>query len=140
MANSESIANGLAIPFAIRYSLLAAPHSPLAMKQSTYIGKPIGRIEDRPLLTGGGRFVGDLRLPRMLDAAFVRSPHAHARIRRVDVRAARAHPPVHAVLAFGDLIPLLSQERLPLGYRTDELPPDITPFALARDVVAFVGE
>src|SRR5260370_15902618 len=34
----------------------------------------------------------------------------------------------------------ISQERLPLGFRTDELPPDITPFALARDEVAFVGE
>jgi carbon-monoxide dehydrogenase large subunit len=110
------------------------------MKETAYIGKPVRRVEDRPLLTGGGRFVGDLRVSGMLEAAFVRSPHAHARIRGVDARAARAHARVHAVFAFPDLAPLLSQERLPLGFRTDALPPDITPFPLARDEVAFVGE
>jgi carbon-monoxide dehydrogenase large subunit len=110
------------------------------MPETAYIGESIRRIEDRPLLTGGGRFVGDLRLPGMLEAAFVRSPHAHARIRGIDARSARAHSGVHAVLAFADLVPLLSEERLPLGFRTAELPPGITPFALARDEVAFVGE
>ena len=48
------------------------------MKQGGSIGKPVARIEDRPLLTGAGRFVDDLRFPGMLQAAFVRSPHAHA--------------------------------------------------------------
>jgi carbon-monoxide dehydrogenase large subunit len=110
------------------------------VSKTAVIGKSIGRIEDRPLLTGAGRFVGDLRVPGMLEAAFVRSPHAHARIRGIDTRAARAHPQVHAVLTLADLSPFLSQERLPLGFRTDELPPDITPFVLARDEVAFVGE
>jgi aerobic carbon-monoxide dehydrogenase large subunit len=110
------------------------------VNETTVIGKSIGRIEDRPLLTGAGRFVGDLRFPGMLEAAFVRSPHAHARIAGIDTRAARAHPQVHAVLTLADLSPFLSQERLPLGFRTDELPPDITPFVLARDEVAFVGE
>jgi carbon-monoxide dehydrogenase large subunit len=110
------------------------------VSETAYIGKSIGRLEDRPLLTGGGRFVGDLRFPDMLEAAFVRSPHAHARIRGIDTRAAQSHPQVQAVLTLADLAPLLSQERLPLGFRTDELPPDITPFALARDEVVFVGE
>ena len=110
------------------------------MKETAYIGKPVRRVEDRPLLTGAGRFVGDLRVSGMLEAAFVRSPHAHARIRGVDARAARAQARVHAVFAFSDLAPLLSQARLPLGFRTDALPPDITPFPLARDEVAFVGE
>jgi aerobic carbon-monoxide dehydrogenase large subunit len=110
------------------------------MKETAYIGKPVLRVEDRALLTGSGRFVGDLRLPGMLEAAFVRSPHAHARIRAVDARPARAHPRVHTALVFADLAPLLSQERLPLGFRTNELPPDITPFALACNEVAFVGE
>ena len=110
------------------------------MNDSKYIGKPVRRIEDRPLLTGGGRFVGDLRFPGMLEAAFVRSPHAHARIRSIDTSAARRFPNVHAVLTLADLAPLLAQERLPLGFRTSDLPPDITPFVLARDEVAFVGE
>src|SRR5262249_44015146 len=105
-----------------------------------YIGQPVKRIEDRPLLTGAGRFVDDLRFPGMLQAAFVRSPHAHAEIRGIDTRPARALPGVHAVLTLADIKPLLAQERLPLQFRTAQLPPDITPVALAKDEVAFVGE
>ena len=70
------------------------------MNDSKYIGKPVRRIEDRPLLTGDGRFVGDLRFSGTLEAAFVRSPHAHARIRSIDTSAARRFPNVHAVLTF----------------------------------------
>ncbi len=110
------------------------------MAQTRYIGSSIKRIEDRPLLTGAGRFVDDLRFPDTLEAAFVRSPHAHAAIRGIDVSAARALPGVHAVFTLADLMPLLSQERLPLQFRTAQLPPDITPFVLAKDEVAFVGE
>jgi carbon-monoxide dehydrogenase large subunit len=110
------------------------------VSETAYIGKPIGRIEDRPLLKGAARFVADLRPAGMLEAAFVRSPHAHARIRGIDAAVARAHPAVHAVLTLADLAPLLANERLPLGFRTEELPDGITPFVLARDEVAFVGE
>jgi carbon-monoxide dehydrogenase large subunit len=105
-----------------------------------YVGQPVRRIEDRPLLTGGGKFLDDLRFPDMLEAAFVRSPHAHASIRAIDASAARAHPGVHAVLTLADLRPLLTSERLPLQFRTAQLPPDITPLVLADDEVAFVGE
>ena len=105
-----------------------------------YIGQAIKRIEDRPLLTGAGRFVGDLKFSDMLEAAFVRSPHAHAAIRGIDTTAARPHPGVHAVYTLADLMPLLAQERLPLQFRTAQLPPDITPLVLARDEVSFVGE
>jgi aerobic carbon-monoxide dehydrogenase large subunit len=107
---------------------------------SRYIGHSIKRLEDGPLLTGRGRFVGDLRFPDILEAAFVRSPHAHARIRSIDRAAARRAPGVRAVFTFADLKPLLAQERLPLQFRTAQLPPDITPFVLAKDEVAFVGE
>ena len=75
-----------------------------------------------------GRFVDDLHFPGTLDAAFVRSPHAHAADPRHRHRAARALPGVHAVLTLADLAPLLTQERLPLQFRTAQLPPDITPF------------
>jgi carbon-monoxide dehydrogenase large subunit len=105
-----------------------------------YIGKAIARLEDPPLLRGEARFVDDLLMPGMLEAAFVRSPHAHATIRRIDVGAARNLPGVHAVLTLADLRPLLTQERLPLQFRTANLPPDVTPFVLARDEVSFVGE
>ena len=110
------------------------------MSGARYIGKPLKRIEDLPLLQGRGRFVDDLQFPDMLHAAFVRSPHAHALIRGIDTSAAPRAPGVHAVLTLADLAPLLSQERLPLQFRTAQLPPDITPFVLAKDEVAFVGE
>jgi carbon-monoxide dehydrogenase large subunit len=111
-----------------------------AVVVTQYIGQPIKRLEDRPLLTGAGRFVADLQFSGMLEAAFVRSPHAHAAIRRIDASAARGYPGVHAVLTLADLAPLLSQVRLPLQFRTAQLPPDVTPLVLADDEVAFVGE
>src|SRR4051794_16554266 len=110
------------------------------MTDFRYIGKPVKRLEDLPLLLGRGRFVDDLQFPDMLQAAFVRSPHAHALIRGIDVRAARQSPGVHAVFSLADLAPLLSQERIPLQFRTAQLPADITQFVLAKDEVAFVGE
>jgi carbon-monoxide dehydrogenase large subunit len=116
---------------------MAAVVVPQATK---YVGQPIKRIEDRPLLTGAGRYVADLRFPDMLEAAFVRSPHAHAVIRGINASAARRHPGVHAVLTLADIAPRLTQERLPLQFRTTQLPPDITPLALAKDEVSFVGE
>src|SRR5215471_13912628 len=116
---------------------MAAVVVPQATK---YVGQPIKRIEDRPLLTGAGRYVADLRFSDMLEAAFVRSPHAHAVIRGIDTSAARRHPGVHAVLTLADIAPRLTQVRLPLQFRTTQLPPDITPLALAKDEVSFVGE
>src|SRR5260370_20569101 len=110
------------------------------MSEPLYIGKPLRRREDGPLLRGQGRFVDDLVFPGTLEAAFVRSPHPHALIRSIDARAARALPGVHAVFTLDDLKPLLAQERLPLQFRTAQLPPDITPSVLASHEVAFVGE
>ena len=110
------------------------------MTATRFVGHSIKRLEDRPLLTGAGRFVADLRFADMLEAAFVRSPHAHAELRAIDVRAAQQYPGVHAVFTLADLAPLLAQDRLPLQFRTAQLPPDITPLVLAKDEVAFVGE
>ena len=110
------------------------------MTDNRYIGKSVKRIEDLPLLQGRSRFVDDLQFPDMLEAAFVRSPHGHALIHGIDVRAARQAPGVHAVYTLADLAPLLSQERIPLQFRTAQLPADITQFVLAKDEVAFVGE
>src|SRR6266851_3123537 len=110
------------------------------MTAARYIGKPLPRVEDDPLIRGQGRFVDDLNFPHLLEAAFVRSPHAHAAIRAIDADAARRLPGVHAVFTLADLRPLLAQERLPLQFRTAELPSDVTPLVLASDEVAFVGE
>ena len=110
------------------------------MSDGKSIGRPVKRLEDRPLLTGKGRFVADLVFPGMLEAAFVRSPHAHAAIRGIDTSAARRCAGVHTVFTLADLAPRLAQERLPLQFRTTKLPRDITPLVLAKDEVAFVGE
>src|SRR5258705_12036172 len=70
---------------------------------STPIGLSVKRREDRRFLTGQGRYVDDLRLPDLLHAAIVRSPHAHARIVGIDAHRALAKPGVVAVLTFADL-------------------------------------
>jgi carbon-monoxide dehydrogenase large subunit len=101
------------------------------------IGAAVKRREDQRLLTGRGRFVADLARPGMLQAAFLRSPHAHARIRRIEMAAARAGPGVVAVLAAGDLRPharpvrALSRLR---GYAVTEMP------ALATGKARYAGE
>ncbi|HMH52649.1 MAG TPA: xanthine dehydrogenase family protein molybdopterin-binding subunit [Candidatus Acidoferrum sp.] len=68
------------------------------------IGKPILRKEDARLLTGGGRYSDDVNLPDQVYACFVRSPHAHASIERIDAAAARATAGVIAVLTGADTI------------------------------------
>jgi len=59
------------------------------LKPTTYIGQDIPRPNARRLLAGRGQYVDDLRLPRELHAAFVRSPHAHARIVSINLTEAR---------------------------------------------------
>jgi len=68
-----------------------------------YIGKPMKRKEDPRLLQGIARYVDDLRLPGMHYLAFVRSPHAHARIISIDTSAAKSAPGVLAVFTGEDL-------------------------------------
>src|SRR6478672_4339368 len=68
------------------------------------IGQPVRRKEDVRLLTGRGHYGDDLALPRMVHAAFVRSPHAHARIRSMDKTATLAVPGALAVLAGADYV------------------------------------
>ena len=66
------------------------------------IGQPLRRKEDQRLLTGGGRFSDDVSLPGESYVAFVRSPHAHARIRAIDRTSALAVPGVRAVFTHQD--------------------------------------
>ncbi|MEO5322632.1 xanthine dehydrogenase family protein molybdopterin-binding subunit [Mesorhizobium sp. CC13] len=62
------------------------------------IGARVTRKEDKRFITGGGRYVDDMVVPGMKHAAFARSPHAHADIKKIDVKAAEAMPGVIAVL------------------------------------------
>src|SRR5467141_2933623 len=66
------------------------------------LGQPVSRFEDPRLLRGGGRYVDDMVLTRMAFGHVLRSPHAHALIRSIDVTAAKAAPGVLAVLTGAD--------------------------------------
>lgn len=68
------------------------------------IGQPLPRVEDRRFVTGNGQYTDDLRLEGQLHAAFLRSPHAHAALRAVDISAAREAPGVIAVLVGQDYL------------------------------------
>ena len=94
-----------------------------------HVGAAHTRVEDDRFLTGRGRFVDDIRLPGEAYAAFVRSPHARARIGAITTDRARAMPGVLAVLTGADW-------RRDGGGETDVLwdinSHDGTPMALAR--------
>jgi carbon-monoxide dehydrogenase large subunit len=101
------------------------------------IGRALKRVEDPRFLTGGARYVGDLTLPGMLHAAFVRSPHAHAGIRRVDLTPALALPGVIAGVTGEELArrvkPVRSTSRMK-GYKATEFHP------IAFGKVRYAGE
>src|SRR5215213_1661169 len=67
------------------------------------VGARMRRKEDPRFLTGRGTYTDDVQVAGTLHTAFVRSPHAHARIRGLDVDAARSHPGVIAVYTGKDL-------------------------------------
>ena len=98
------------------------------------------RPEDRPLLTGKGRYLDDIVLPGVLHAAFVRSPHPHALIRKVDACDALALPGVHAVLTLDDLAPVLLQRRMLRHSNSGTALDRLWSFALADGEASYVGE
>jgi aerobic carbon-monoxide dehydrogenase large subunit len=107
------------------------------------IGAPLRRVEDKRFLTGHGRFVADIELSGTLACALVRSPHAHAAIRRIDASAARAAPGVVAVLTGADMAADGMAPMRPLWVvRSRDGSPMAGParFALARETVRHVGE
>ena len=69
----------------------------------SYIGKSVPRPNAKRLLAGRGRYVDDVRLPRLVHAAFLRCPHAHARLASLDVGAAARAPGVIRVVTAKDL-------------------------------------
>ena len=100
------------------------------------IGTSIQRVEDDRVLTGRGRYVDDVVLPGMLHAAFLRSPHPHARSGRIDTTAASAMPGVVSILTGTDMQRLsnpMTIQMLP-GYKSPAF------FGLATDTVRFVGD
>ena len=97
----------------------------------------VRRREDPRLITGRGEFVDDLRIGDTLHAAFLRSPHAHARIRAIDVSAAVKAPGVIGVFTAADLG--AAGEPMPIYAPHPALPVACKIRPLASDVVRFVG-
>lgn len=99
------------------------------------VGAKVRRVEDQRILTGRGHYVDDLKLPRMLHAAFLRSPVAHASITHLDVNEAQVAPGVVAVYTGADFQRLSK----PIKAVVDMGPtPEYYP--LVTDRVRFVGD
>ena len=71
--------------------------------------QPMNRFEDHRLLIGAGSYVADIKLPEMLHAVVVRSPHAHALIRKIDASRARKLPGVATVISAQDVAGVLGE-------------------------------
>jgi carbon-monoxide dehydrogenase large subunit len=74
--------------------------------REAYVGRPLKRTEDPRLITGRGQYVEDIKLPGLAHLAFLRSPHAHARVTALRTDAARRAPGVVRVVTARDLGPL----------------------------------
>lgn len=108
----------------------------LVSKEALWVGRPLKRKEDLRLITGLGRFVDDRRLPRMAYASILRSPHAHARIVKVDVsRAERADGVICALT--GDEVAKLTDPFLQISAAPAN---KLRDYCLAVGKVHFVGE
>jgi carbon-monoxide dehydrogenase large subunit len=73
-------------------------------RDGPYIGRPMPRFEDLRLLRGAGQYSDDISMPGQVVAVFVRAPHAHAIVQRIDTKAAQAIPGVLAVLTGADYV------------------------------------
>jgi CO/xanthine dehydrogenase Mo-binding subunit len=98
-----------------------------------WIGRSMKRVEDPRLLTGAGTYIDDIHLPNMAQAAVLRSPHAHARIKAIDASRAKALPGVILVMTGAEA-----------AQKTGALPcfanPPVKQMCLAVDRVRHVGE
>src|SRR6185503_12920298 len=113
------------------------------MTTTPLIGARVARKEDYRFLTGAGQYTDDVALPRQTYAAFVRSPHAHANIRRIHIDKAKRAPGVVAVYTGADLA-AAKVGGLPCGWLITDVkgqPMKEPPYpALAQGKVRHVGE
>src|SRR5881628_2074650 len=100
-------------------------------------GASVRRREDERLITGHGRYVADVALPRMLHVAVLRSPHAHARLVRIDADGARTHPGIVHVVVPADVAAL---GRLPLLVPHPSLIAPACPEILPQEIVSYAGQ
>ena len=106
------------------------------MATARVLGASIKRREDPRFITGKGNYTDDLKLPGLTHAVFVRSPHANAKIRRIDTSKAAKAPGVVAIFTGKDMTGVNS---LPCGWLLPELkiPPHMP---LASDAAHYVGD
>jgi carbon-monoxide dehydrogenase large subunit len=106
------------------------------MATARLMGASIKRREDPRFVTGKGNYTDDLKLPGMTYAAFVRSPHANAKIRKVDTAQAKAAPGVVAIFTGKDMTGVNS---LPCGWLLPDLKVPAHP-PLATEAARYVGD
>jgi carbon-monoxide dehydrogenase large subunit len=109
----------------------------VTVKPKSWIGASVERLEDLPLVTGRGRFAGDVSFPHQLHMRMVRSSYVHGRLKAIDVAAARAVSGVVAIWTADDIA-----ELSPINFR-EEPNEKLAPFrqpVLARDYVRYAGE
>jgi len=106
-------------------------------EKTRFIGRSVTRLEDPPLVTGRGRFAGDIGFPHQLHMRIVRSPVAHGRLTGIDCAAASGLAGVEAIWTAADIadLPLIEFREGPI----EALAPYRQP-VLARDRVRYVGE
>ncbi|MGC1780198.1 MAG: xanthine dehydrogenase family protein molybdopterin-binding subunit [Xanthobacteraceae bacterium] len=108
-----------------------------AETKTPWIGQPVTRLEDPPLVAGRGAFAGDINFPHQLHMRIVRSAHAHGRIVGIDAAAARALPGVFAVWTADDIAAVP-----PIDFREGSIPA-LDPYrqpVLAKERVRYVGD
>jgi len=112
-------------------------NAPATVAATRWIGRSVERLEDPPLVTGRGRYAGDIVFPHQLHMRIVRSNHAHGRIVSIDTRAARTLPGVVAVWTAADIADIP-----PVDFREgriERLEPWRQP-VLATERVRYVGD
>jgi len=112
-------------------------NAPAKPDSTKWIGQSVERLEDPPLVTGRGRFAGDIAFPHQLHMRVARSNHAHGKIVAIDTATARALPGVVAVWTAADIADVP-----PVDFREgriERLEPWRQP-VLATDLVRYVGE
>lgn len=118
------------------------------MDELSWIGQPLTRREDPRFLTGAGCFSDDIALPGQAYGLVLRSPHPHARIKAIDIDAARSAAGVLAVWTAADIAdaitgPLPSHSQTPpfdVGRRNGGPAADAPQYPLAVDRVRYLGE
>lgn len=107
------------------------------MSAKRVLGRPVPRIEDRPLVTGRGRYVADIDFPGQLHLRIVRSPYAHGRIRSIDTATARALPGVVAVWTHADVADL---PPIPLREGPNPVLAPYLQYVLVPKIARYVGD